>query len=115
MPIRTASAGFPLRIVAARSVPSTVPPIRTASAIARRFHAGTKQWIRMSDGCDSNISAAACRNSSAGKPQSRRESRIWAVATTGEPSSKMIAPPMLGPCVPSFHRANVRASLKRTL
>jgi hypothetical protein len=111
MPTRTASAGSPLCIVAARNTPSTVPPIRTASATASRFHAGTKHWIRINAGCDSNIAAAACLNSAAGVPQSRRESRICAVATTGELGSQMMTPPI----DPSFHSANVRASRKRTL
>jgi hypothetical protein len=98
-------------MVAPRSVPSALPPSRFAKAIARRFQAGTKAWIRFSAGSASKASAAALRSSAAGMPHNRFASRICAVATQGEAGSSATSPPSC----PSFHIPKVLAVRNRSV
>jgi hypothetical protein len=100
----------PFRMMASRSVPSAVPPMRFESAIASRFDAGTNAWIRLSHGSRSNATPATFRSSAAGRPHSRRATRICAVATVGELGSSITIPSRLE----SFHSPKVRARANRT-
>jgi hypothetical protein len=92
-------------VVALRSTPSTVQPSRFAIATASRFQIGTKACSRISSGCASKTRRAASRGYAGGIPQSRRESRMCVVATTGEAGSKMMMPPS----DPFFHNPYVQA------